>query len=163
MILNVFFFSDDSMHKIYLDYGKNNFIQQIPQFIYTTIVSQLLQIFICYLSLTDKYIYQIKGLEKKKKKKIFKILKCIKLKLIGFFTFTILLFAFYWYLISTFCAVYINTQIVFIKNSIFSFIIGLLYPFVLYLFPTILRKIALNDKKKRLEFIYKLSDVIPFF
>ena len=111
MVLNVFFFSDESMHKIYLDYGKYNFIQQIPQFIYTTIVSQLLQIFICYLSLTDKYIYQIKGLEKKKKKKIFKILKCIKLKLIGFFTFTILLFAFYWYLISTFCAVYINTQI----------------------------------------------------
>ena len=163
MALNVFFFSDDSMHKIYLDYGKYNFIQQIPQIIYSTIISQLLQEFICYLSLTDKHIYKIKDQVKSEKKQIFKILKCIRLKLLGFFAFTILLYIFYWYLISTFCAVYKNTQIVFIKNSILSFITGLLYPFVLYLFPTILRKLALSDTKKSLKFLYKLSDVIHFF
>ena len=33
MAMNVFFFSDDSMHKIFLNYGKYNFIQQIPQII----------------------------------------------------------------------------------------------------------------------------------
>ena len=68
MALNVFFFSDDSMHKIYLDYGKYNFIQQIPQIIYSTIISQLLQVFICYLSLTDKHIYKIKDQVKSEKK-----------------------------------------------------------------------------------------------
>ena len=29
MALNTFFFSDDSMHKLFLNYGKYNFIQQI--------------------------------------------------------------------------------------------------------------------------------------
>ena len=33
MAMNVFFFTDESMHKIYLNYGKFNFIQQIPQII----------------------------------------------------------------------------------------------------------------------------------
>ena len=60
--MNVFFFSYDSMHKIFLNYGKYNFIQQIPQIVYTTIISNLLETFLCYLSLTDKYIYQIKNL-----------------------------------------------------------------------------------------------------
>ena len=40
MALNVFFFSDETMHKMYLDYGKYNFVQQIPQIIYSTIVNQ---------------------------------------------------------------------------------------------------------------------------
>ena len=166
MAMNVIFFSDDSMHKLYLSYGKYDFIQQIPQTIYSTIVSQLIEVFLCYLSLTDKHYYQIKALENQQKFKVivFQILKCIKLKLIGFFTFTLILFAFYWYFISAFCAIYQNTQKTFIKDSSISFLTGLLYPFALYLFPAVLRIISLKDsKKKRLNFLYKVSDIIPFF
>ena len=165
MALNVFFFSDDSMHKIYLNYGKYNFIQQIPQIIYSTAVSQLLEVFLCYLSLTDKHIYQIKNLNLKgNSSAIFKVLRCIKLKLIGFYVFTFILFVFFWYFISAFCSVYHNTQIIFIKDSVSSFLTGLIYPFILYLFPSVLRILSLKDnEKKRLKWMYKLSDIIPFF
>ena len=166
MAMNVFFFSDDSMHRIYLNYGEYNFVQQIPQIIYSTAISQILGVFLCYLSLTDKHYYQIKNLrnEKNNKIKIMKILKSIKIKLIVFFAVTFVLLVFYWYLISAFCAVYQNTQIIFIKDSISSFIAGLLYPFILYLIPAVLRIISLKDiHKKRLKCIYKLSDIIPFF
>ena len=166
MDMNVFFFSDDSMHKLYLNYGKYDFIQQIPQIIYSSIISNTLEIFLCYLSLTDKHFYQIKNIPNSTNKKsiIFKILKCVKIKLIGFFAFTLFLFAFYWYLISAFCAVYQNTQITFIKDSVSSFFINLLYPFALYLIPACLRIISLKDiTKKRLKCVYKLSDIIPFF
>ena len=71
MALNVFFFSDESMHKIFLNYGKYNFIQQIPQIVYTTIISQLIEVFLCYLSLTDKHIYNIKNLSKSSEKNLF--------------------------------------------------------------------------------------------
>ena len=165
MAMNVFFFTDESMHKIYLNYGKFNFIQQIPQIIYSTILSQTLEVFLCYLSLTDKHIYQIKKLPTKIRNKdtIFKILKCIKIKLIVFFIFIFVFFIFYWYLISCFCAVYENTQIIFIKDSFTSFLIGLIYQFVIYLIPSILRVRALKDEKKHSKFIYQLSDIIPFF
>ena len=82
------------------------------------------------------------------------------IKIIFFFLFTLILFGFYWYLVSAFCAVYQNTQITFIKDSLFSFLLGLLYPFVLYLFPAALRILYFNTKIKCL---YKLSDIIPFF
>ena len=129
-------------------------------------ISQLIEVFLCYLSLTDKHFYQIKNLKNTKKNKfhILKILKCIKLKLFIFFTFTFILFVFYWYFISAFCAVYKNTQIIFIKDSVTSFFTNLLYPFILYFFPSALRIIAIRDvKKKRFKCLYKLSDVIPFF
>ena len=166
MVMNVIFFTDDSMHEVYLSYGKYDFFQQIPQIIYSTIVSELLEIFLCYLSLTDKDIYQIKNLKVKRKNnpKIFKILKKIKIKLVVYFIFTLLLLAFYWYFISAFCAVYENTQLIFLKDCFSSFLSGQIYPFVLYFFPAILRLIALKDyEKKRLIIIYKLSDIIPIF
>ena len=151
------------MHKIFINYGKYNFIQQIPQIIYTTIVSQLLEIFLCFLSLTDTHIYQIKHLNQPKKIDIIKILRCMKTKLFFFFLFTFIFFGFYWYIISAFCAVYENTQIAFLKDALFSFLLSLLYPFVLYLFPSSLRIISLRQSVKGLKCIYKLSDIIPFF
>ena len=163
MALNVFFFSDESMNKIFLTYGKYDFIQKIPQMIYTVIVSQLLELLLCFLSLTDKYIYQIKRLKFKTYANVERILKIMKIKLIIFFVITSLLFLFYWYLIAAFCAVYKNTQIIFIKDSIFSFITGLIYPLILYLFPSGLRIICLKNKETRLKFLYTLSDIIPFF
>ena len=159
MALNVFFFSDASMHKIYVDYGK------IPQIIYSTIVSQLIEVFLCFLSLTDKHIYQIKNLEGKEKnlKNIKKIFKCIKTKLVFYFVFTFIFFGIYWYMVAAFCAVYENTQEAFIKDTLMSFLMSLIYPFILYLFPTIFRLIAIRCKKVNLEWMYKLSEIIPFF
>ena len=58
--LNVFFFSDETMHRMFLDYGKYNFIQQIPQIIYSKLASQIIQLLIDFLSLTDNYFYEIK-------------------------------------------------------------------------------------------------------
>ena len=49
------------MHKLFLNYGKYNFVQQIPQITYSTIISSVIEIFLCYLSLTDKYFYLIKS------------------------------------------------------------------------------------------------------
>ena len=149
------------MHKIFLDYGKYNFLQQIPQIIYTTTISQLLEVLICYLSLTDRHMYKIKNMTgPNKNQEIIKILKSIKLKLILFFCFTFIILVFYWYIVTSFCAVYQKTQIIFLKDSLFSFILDLIYPFILYLFPSALRLLSFKLKKL---WIYKLSDIIPLF
>ena len=163
MALNAFFFSDQTMHKMYLNYGKYNFVQQIPQILYSAIFSQIIDTFLCYLSLTDKYYYQIKKMNIKSRILLIKIIKVIRIKTYFFFAFTGIMFVFYWYIITCFCEIYANTQIAFIKDSFLSFGLGSSYPFALYLFPTILRLIALKFCEGKLSFIYKMSDVIPFF
>ena len=166
MALNVFFFSDATMHKMYIDYGKYNFVQQIPQIVYSTVATQIIEVFLCFLSLTDKHYYEIKNLENldfNSRYKMFQIIKCVKIKLTFFFIFTFIFFAFYWYSIACFCAVYPNTQSAFIKDSLMSFALGLLYPFVLYLFPVLFRIISLRAEKSNLSCLYTFSDLIPFF
>ena len=167
MAFNVIFFSDESMHKVYVSGGGYDFIGQLIQTIYSTIVSQVLQVFINFLSLTDILYYELKKLSKSKKlntSKIYPIMRCIKIKLIIMYIFTFLFFLAYWYLISAFCAVYVNTQKIFIVDSISSCIMGLLYPFAWYIFPAVLRLISLSAKEqKNLNWLYILSDKIPIF
>ena len=164
MALSTFFFSDDSMHKLFLNYGKYDFVQQIPQITYSTVISLLIETFLCYLSLTDKYFYKLKSnLIKGGKNKNKKILNCIGIKLLFYLIFVFIFFIIYWYIISVFCGVYRNTQIAFIKDSVVSFITGSIYPLVLYFISACLRYCSLKNKKKRCKFIYNLSYMIPLF
>ena len=116
--------------------------------------------------MTDVHYYEIKALPKEEKndERIFKILRKMRRKLIGFFIFTFLLFLFHWYFISAFCAVYQNTQIIFLRDSGISILTSLVDPFIIYAITCILRAISLcKCCKKKLCFIYKLSDLIPIF
>ena len=55
--INGLFFDDDSMHKIYQQKGEFNFIQQIPQILYSNIIGYFFDIILSYLSLL--YLLQI--------------------------------------------------------------------------------------------------------
>ena len=167
MAFNVFFFSDESMHNIYASGGEHGWTEQFVQMVYSTMISQILQIFINYLTMTDIHYYQLKQLKKDNKissKETSFILKCIKYKLIAYFSSTFLLFLFFWYTSSAFCAVYPNTQGILVADSYTSFFMGLIYPFALYLVPTALRIISLKSKRnKNYKILYSLSKIIPFF
>ena len=125
---------------------------------------KIIEVFLCFLSLTDKYFYEIKSnFIKGNKGNIAKLFNCIYIKLIYFFIFILIFFGIYWYIISVFCGIYRNTQIIFIKDSIISFTVGLLYPFIFYLISVSLRVCSLRNSKKRCKYVYKFSYIIPFF
>ena len=166
MTMNGLFFVHESMHKKYAENENFTFIQKLPQLLFTLLVSHALEVIICYFSMTDTAFYEIKSLPKTKEsqEKIINIIDCVKNKLIAFYIFTFLLFLFYWYFISAFCAVYQNTQIIFLRDSAISFLISCIDPFIIYAFTCILRAISLTRLcRKKLCCIYKLSDIIPIF
>ena len=90
---------------------------------------------------------------------VYKTLQCIKIKFIFYFIFSFTLLLFYWYFVSTFCAVYENTQVIFIKDVMTSFGLNLLYPLLTLLIFTTFRVVPLrcNKKIKTCELIYKLG------
>ena len=169
MAMNGLFFSDESMHYLYVNNGEYNFVQKIPQMLIALVIEHILEVILCYLSLTDTPYYAIKEITKNKinvenKIKIFKIIKCVKIKLIIFHIFTFLLFLFYWYFISAFCAVYKNTQVIFIRDSLTSYFTAMLDPFVIYALTTILRSISLcRCCRTKASFVYGVSQFLPLF
>ena len=71
-----------------------------------------------------------------------------------------MLMLFFWYFISCFYAVYNNTQMILIKDSLISFGISMLYPFGLNLIPGFFRVPALRAEKKDKKCLYKISQYI---
>jgi len=160
--INALFFSDDTMHKIYVDEGSYNFIYQLPQIIYSSLISAIINFVIKNLSSPEKEVIEIKNVKCRKNldSKVNKNLKCIKIKLALFFIITFLLLSFFTFYITCFCGVYINTQVHLIKDSLVSFLLSLIYPFGIFFLPCMLRKLSLSDKNKDRECIYKLSQFV---
>ena len=158
--MNALFFNDSTMHKILEDNGKFNFIYQIRQIIYSSLICNIINIIVTYLSLSENSIISLKKDSNNIKGKIAYLLKCLKIKFFFFYLLVFLFLLLFWYYISCFCAVYKNTQIHLIKDLLSSFGFSLLYPFGLSLFPGIFRIPSLKSQKNNKECIYKLSKII---
>ena len=160
--INGFFFNDDTMHKINEDHGKFNLLYQLPQIFYSSIVSFIINIILKQLSLSEKNILDLKREKTYNKTLQYSkgIKNCLANKFIIFFILSYLLLMFFWYFIACFCGVYVNTQIILIKDTIISFCLSMVYPFGLYLIPGFFRIHALRAAKKDKKIIYKISLLI---
>ena len=78
--INSLFFRDSTMYKIYIDKRSFNFIYQIPQIIYSSIISGLINSIVTYLSLSEKNIIQLKKDSVITENKVKNLINCLKIK-----------------------------------------------------------------------------------
>ena len=161
--VNALFFNDKTMHKIYLDNGDYNIIYQLPQILYSSLISGLINAFLKFLSLISVNIIQIKHTKANLDSEAKKIVNLSKNKLLLFFIISYVLLLMFWYYVGCFCAIYRNTQIHLIKDSVISFGLSLIYPFFIYIFPGIFRIPSLKNKKDKRQTMYKFSKILQAF
>ena len=163
--LNALFFDDDTMHDIYYQKGEYSIMDQAPQIIYSSILSYILDNLFNFLALSGDDALSLKH------EKIITKLNRIKeetivgfqLKFAFFFILSFISLMFFWYYITCFCAVYANTQIHLLSDSLISFGSSLLTPFAIYLIAPLLRITSLKTKSKTNEMIYNLSKIVTSF
>ena len=68
--INTLFFNDHTMHKIYEDKGSFNFLYQLPQIIYSSLISAAFSIIIEKMALSQGVILDLKKIKKTKQIKI---------------------------------------------------------------------------------------------
>ena len=162
LTVNTFFFNDSTLHIIYIEKGKLNIKYIFPQIVYSIIISSIILSIIKAFSFIQNNILKIKfEKDRNNLNVIFTIIiRNIFLKFIFFFVFSFIFLIFFWYYLSCFCAVYKNTQIYLIQTTLISYIISLIYPFIIYLLLAILRKCAFNNPGK---WLYKISQIVQLF
>ena len=158
--VNTFFFNDDTFHQIYLDGGKYNFIYFLPQIIYSFIICIIINNSIKYFSLSERNFLEIKNENniKKIRDKADSVKRCLIIKYISFFILSFVFLIVFWYYLSSFCAVYQNTQIYLLINTGISFLIGSLFPLIFNLLPCLIRMNSLKSKNS--ETLYSISKFI---
>ena len=160
-IVNSFFFTDETMHKIFQDEGIFNFVYNLPKIIYSTLISIIIDTLIKKLGYSHNAIIsiikeksKIINNSKNSKKyiefidKVEKTKRNLTIKFILFYVISIILLSMFWFYIGCFCAVYKNTQIYLLKDTLFSFSLSLILPFVKYFIPCIIRINSLRDISK---------------
>ena len=160
--INGFFFTDQTMHNIYINNGSFPFIYQIPLILYSSIITAFINSLLKYLSLSEKAIIKLKkenniDLVIQNAKKLEKVLM---IKFFLFYIFSFIFMSLFWYFISSFCAVYRNTQIILIKDTFMSFALSMLYPLGLNLLPGFFRMPALRSSKRDKKCLYKFSNIV---
>ena len=155
--VNALFFNDSTMHKIYIEQGSYNIVYQLPQIIYSMLISTALNCLINLLGLSEDNILDFKKAKKHINKKYMRLIKILKIKFGLFFLANFLLLLLFGYYITCFCGIYKNTQFHLLKDSILSLISSLITPLFIYLIPGIFRIAALKKKKKLL---YSFSKIL---
>ena len=162
--VNCLFFDNNTLHKIYETEGSFNFIYQLPKIIYSSLISTVLNSILKNLALSNERIINLKedtkgDIEKRNKK----LIKCLNIKFILYFILGFLFLLCFWYYIAMFGAIYKNSQVHLLKDTLISFGLSLLYPFFIYLLPGIFRIPAISDPKKKREYLYDFSKLIQKF
>ena len=150
------------MHNVYKNKGLFNLEYQLPIIIYSTLISMIISMLIKKLALSGDAIKKFKQNEDANniKEKGGELIMKIKIKFLFYYILSSLLLLFFWYYISMFNAVYRNTQYLLLKDTLISFGISLVLPFVIYLVPGLLRIPALTDPEKNKKCLYQLSKLL---
>ena len=158
--VNALFFIDSTMHKIYQDGGSFDFIYQLPQILYSSLISGVINLFLKTIALIGINIIKIKHCKAAVGEVANKTKKIIKYKLISYFIISHILLLLFWYYVGCFCAIYKNTQLHLIKDSTISFGLSFIYHFFIYLLPGILRIPSLKKIKDKKETMYNISKLL---
>ena len=161
--VNGLFFTDSTMHKIYKSGGGYDFSYHIAQIVYSTIISCLLLILVELIALSEDNVIKIRQAKKEELNEVIdKQKKYIFCKFITFYIVIFVFLLFFWYYVGCFCAVYKNTQIQLLKDTLISFCCSLLYPFIIFFLPGLFRIPAIKDEKKDSKYQYKFSKFVQF-
>jgi magnesium-transporting ATPase (P-type) len=146
------------MHKIYEDKGAIELFSHIQQILYSTVISSIIITILKYFSLSEENILKLKKERHIKNSQVSEVLRCLTIKFLLFFIISILFLILFWYYLSSFCAVYKNTQYILIKDTLISYCLSLFYPFGFNLLPGMFRIPSLKNNNE--ECIYKFSKII---
>ena len=160
--VNALFFNDDTMHKILEDGGDFNFIYQLPQIIYSSIISIILGGILGFLSLSENNILSVKHekVVKDVKTKAGDVKRNLQIKFLFFFILSFCFLVGFWYYVTCFCAVYTKTQYHLFKDTLISVGTSQLTPLGLNLLPGLVRIPALKTRK---EVLYLFSKILQLF
>ena len=125
-------------------------------------ISYIANVILIYIFVTERNLMEIKNQPTLEAASniVEKVKKNIIIKYTLYFISGIIFLVFFWFLLSSFGAVYQNTQIIIFKNTLISFGISLFYPFIINIFTCLFRIVAINSKDKNMECMYTLSKIM---
>ena len=157
--VNFAFFDENMLHKIYIDKGSYNMSYFYPKICISFAISHIITIIIKFIFLSERNIHKIKiqSTYEAAYNISFNVLKYLCIKYNLFYISGIIFLFIFWLFLSSFGAVYQNTQVTLVENTIISFGISFIYPFFYNVIPCLLRICSLSNEDNQSSCLYNVS------
>ena len=164
LTFNILFFTNKNIKLTYIKSMDDisAFWDNIANSVYSSILSSTFLIILKLICLTHNSVRALRKIKNVKlaKEKSKCVFRCIKLRIFIYYILSfafILVFGFY---VLSFCAIFENTQIVLIKSTFTSWVISLIYPFIIFLIASLIRSLSYSCKSKCL---YAVKQILQWF
>jgi nitrate reductase NapE component len=163
LTMNIFFFTNESITLDYLKSADNfsSFWRHIDNTLYSSLLSSFLLILLKLLCLTHNSVRQLRKIRdvNEAQQKSNCILLCVKIRIAIYYVLSFAFLIIFGFYVLCFCAVFENTQITLIKSTFTSWLISLLYPFIICLITSLVRKASFSCNSK---FLYGVKKIMQF-
>ena len=145
---NTIFVTESTLHDLYIFEGKISIFSDITKIGLSVVISTTIKNILLLVCFPEKDILKIRKSEiqktHKKNPSVQKSLTMVIIKCYIFFFVNFIILSFAWIYIFSFFIIFENTQMYVIQNTIISFGVSMIAPFMLYIIPAYLRKIAVK-------------------
>ena len=163
LTFNILFFTNKSIKLNYMNSMKDisNFWNNAANSVYSSILSSALLIMLKFISYTHNSVRELRKLKDVHlaEEKSHCILRCIKIRLFLYFFLSFIFLIIFGFYVLSFCAIFENTQITVITSTFSSWLISLIYPFIICLLTSIFRTLSFKCNSKCL---YKIKQILQF-
>jgi surface protein len=165
LMSNTIFITDSTLHDLYISKGKIKILSEIPVIIYTTIISGTIKNILLLISFPESDILKIRrfGTQPvfKLNQGIQKSINMVIFRCYLYFFISIITLIFIWIYIAIFFTIFHNTQLYVIINTLISFGLSLIVPFIVYIFPALIRKSSLKSQGSQSSYcFYVISGIL---
>ena len=164
LTFNIFFFTNKNIKLSYINSMDDisTFWSNIPNTIYSSILASVFLILLKFMALTHNSVRTLRKMNNvdKAEEKSKCILKCIKLRIALYYLLSFIFLIIFGFYVLCFCAVFENTQIELVKSTLISWLISILYPFIICFLTSIVRVLALKLENKHFYTINKLMQML---
>ena len=162
--MSIFFYTNENIKLTYIKSMDDisSFWSNIANSVYSSILSDLTLNILRFISLTHDSVRTLRQIAdiNSAESKAQCILKCIKIRIVLYYILSFIFLLVFGFYILSFCAIFENTQIELIKSTFSSWLMSLLYPFLMCLISSIVRTLSLKCKSK---FLFLVEKIIQFF
>ena len=162
---NTMFVDENTIHNIYISKGSFDLLFNLTKIIGATFILYIFQILFYFLITFENIIIKIKENDKDAKnffKKIHTIINHITIKIILFYTISLIILFICLIYVGCFAAIFPKTKIHLFIRTIVSLGFSLIIPLILYLISSVLRIYSLEGVDEKREDIYIISQYLQY-
>ena len=164
LAFNALFFTSSALKSVYINKISDISVdwKYLGRSFAPSIVSSIILIIFKLLALSHNSIRSIKKEEtiEKVKEKSICIMRCVKFRICLYFILSLIFLVLLTIYIGSFCSIFENTQLLLIKNMVFSWVLSLIYPFFICIITSIFRVCSLRGRKRGYSCCFAINKIL---